>query len=152
VLRDLAWLVTAFTVGHSVTLALAALEIVVLPSQPVEIAIAASIVLVALHTCFVPRGRRVLPLVAGVFGLIHGFGFSSVLRELGLPAEDTVLALVSFNVGIELAQLAFVALVLGPLLAVAKRPAVYERWLVRGGSLGIAAVASYWVVERVLGA
>jgi len=151
VLRDLAWLVTAFTLGHSVTLALAALEVVVLPSQPVEIAIAASIVAVALHTCFRPRGRRVLPYVAGVFGLIHGFGFSSVLRELGLPAEDTVLALVSFNVGIELAQLAFVALAIGPLLAAAKQPAAYERWLVRGGSLAIAAMASFWVVERVLG-
>ena len=151
VLRDLAWLVTAFTLGHSVTLALAALEIVVLPSQPVEIAIAASIVAVALHTCFVPRGRRVLPYVAGVFGLIHGFGFSSVLRELGLPAEDTVLALVSFNVGIEVAQLAFVALAIGPLLAAARHPAAYERWLVRGGSLAIAVMASYWVVERVLG-
>lgn len=151
VLRDLAWLVTAFTLGHSVTLALAALEIVVLPSQPVEIAIAASIVAVALHTCFRPRGRRVLPYVAGLFGLIHGFGFSSVLRELGLPAQDTVLALVSFNVGIELAQLAFVALAIGPLLALAKRPALYERWVVRGGSVAIAAMASFWVVERVLG-
>lgn len=152
VLRDLAWLVTAFTVGHSVTLALAALEIVVLPSQPVEIAIAASIVAVALHTCVRPHGRRVLPWVAGVFGLIHGFGFSSVLRELGLPREDTVLALVSFNVGIELAQLAFVALAIGPLLAAAKRPAAYERGIVRGGSLVIALVALYWVVERALGA
>jgi len=93
----------------------------------------------------------VLPYAAGVFGLIHGFGFSSVLRELGLPAEDTVLALVSFNVGIELAQLAFVVLTIGPLLAAARHPAAYERWLVRGGSAAIAVMATYWVVERVLG-
>ena len=62
-----------------------------------------------------------------------------------------VLALVSFNVGIELAQLCFVALAIGPLLSAARHPAAYERWLVRGGSLVIAAMASFWVVERVLG-
>jgi hypothetical protein len=116
----------------------------------VEIAIAGSIVAVALHTARAPRQRRGLPLVAAGFGLIHGFGFSSVLREVGLPAGDTALALVAFNVGIELAQLAFVALVLGPLLFLGRRP-YYERAVVRGGSLLIAAMASYWVVERVLG-
>ncbi|MEZ4326534.1 MAG: HupE/UreJ family protein [Polyangiales bacterium] len=149
-LAQLAWLVTAFTVGHSVTLALAALEVVVLPSQPVEVAIAASIVAVAVHTALAPQRRGGLPLVAGGFGLIHGFGFSSVLRELGLPAGDTVLALVAFNVGIELAQLAFVALVLGPLLRLGRTP-WYEPVVVRGGSVVIALMASYWVVERVLG-
>ncbi|MCA9533602.1 MAG: HupE/UreJ family protein [Myxococcales bacterium] len=148
--RELAWLVTAFTLGHSVTLALAALELVVLPSRPVEIAIAASIVAVALHTLVAPQRRRVLPLIAGGFGLVHGFGFSAVLREVGLPPGGTLLALVSFNVGIELAQLAFVALALWPLRQLATWSR-YESVVVRGGSVAIALVAAYWVVERVMG-
>lgn len=148
-LVDVAWLVTAFTLGHSVTLVLAALGIVVLPAQPVEIAIAASIVLVALLNVWRPEQRGPMPWIAGGFGLIHGFGFSSVLMELGLPRAQTVLALVCFNVGIELAQLAFVALVMGP-LAWASRTKGY-RVFVRGTSVLIALLALFWVVERVAG-
>lgn len=148
-LVDVAWLVTAFTLGHSVTLVLAALGIVVLPAQPVEIAIAASIVLVALLNVWRPEQRGPMPWIAGGFGLIHGFGFSSVLMELGLPRAQTVLALVCFNVGIELAQLAFVALVMGP-LAWASRTKGY-RAFVRGTSVLIALLALFWVVERVAG-
>jgi hypothetical protein len=90
-----------------------------------------------------------MPWIAGGFGLIHGFGFSSVLMELGLPRAQTVLALVCFNVGIELAQLAFVALVMGP-LAWAARTRGY-RAFVRGSSVLIALLALFWVIERVAG-
>lgn len=148
-LADVVWLVTAFTLGHSVTLVLAALGIVVLPAQPVEVAIAASIVLVALLNVWRPEQRGPMPWIAGGFGLIHGFGFSSVLMELGLPRAQTVLALVCFNVGIELAQLAFVALVMGP-LAWAARTRGY-RAFVRGSSVLIALLALFWVIERVAG-
>jgi hypothetical protein len=148
-LADVAWLVTAFTLGHSVTLVLAALGVVVLPAQPVEIVIALSIVIVALLNVWRPEQRGPMPWIAGGFGLIHGFGFSSVLAELGLPRAQTVLALVCFNVGIELAQLAFVALVMGP-LAWASGTRGY-RPFVRGGSVLIALLALFWVVERVMG-
>ncbi|MFW6197404.1 MAG: HupE/UreJ family protein, partial [Myxococcota bacterium] len=149
-LRDVAILVTAFTLGHSVTLIAAALEVVVLPSRPVEAIIAASIVAVAGHNVVRPEERRSLPWMAFVFGLIHGFGFSSVLAELGLPAGQTVLALVAFNVGIEVAQLVFVAIALGPIAWAAQLPS-YRSVVVRGGSVAIGAVATVWLVERVVG-
>jgi hypothetical protein len=148
-LRDVAILVTAFTLGHSVTLIAAALQYVVLPSQPVEIVIAASIAVVAIMNIVRPEHRGALPWLAGGFGLIHGFGFSSVLAELGLPAEQNVLALVCFNVGIELAQLAFVAIVMGPIAWAAKQSG-YKRF-VQGASALIGLLALFWVVERVMG-
>jgi hypothetical protein len=147
-LKDVATIVTAFTIGHSVTLIAAALGVVVLPSKLVESVIAASIVLVALSNVAWPERRRAIPLLALGFGLVHGFGFSSVLAELGLPAQARVLSLVAFNVGIELAQLAFVAILLYPLAWLARMPG-YTRWVVRGGSIAIALLASFWLVERV---
>ncbi|GAB4112001.1 MAG: hypothetical protein OHK0013_48090 [Sandaracinaceae bacterium] len=149
-LRDVALVVTGFTLGHSVTLIAAALDWVVLPSRPVETAIAASIVLVAAWNVARPEPRRGLPAVATAFGLVHGFGFSSVLRELVLPTEGRVAALLAFNVGIELAQLGCVLAVLGP-LAWAGRQGWYRRYAVQGGSALIALVASYWMVTRALG-
>lgn len=147
-LRDVAILVSAFTLGHSVTLIAAALEVVVLPSGPVEAAIAASIVIVAALNVWRPEERGPMPWLAAGFGLIHGFGFSSVLAELGLPREHTVAALLSFNVGIEVAQLAFVAAVLGP-IAWAARTKGYRDVVVRGGSLVIGLLAAIWLVDRL---
>lgn len=149
-LRDVAILVTAFTLGHSVTLIAAALKVVVLPSRPVEAIIATSIVAVAVHNVVRPEERRSLPWMAFAFGLIHGFGFSSVLAELGLPSGQTVLALVAFNVGIEVAQLVFVAIALGPIAWAAQLP-LYRSVVVRGGSVAIGAMATVWLVERVVG-
>jgi hypothetical protein len=149
-LRDVAILVTAFTLGHSVTLAAAALEWIVLPSRLVESVIAASIIVVALANIWRPRERRAMPWLAGGFGLVHGFGFSSVLAEQGLPYGQRALALLSFNVGIELAQLAFVGVLLLPLAWLARFDG-YERVVVRGGSIVIALLAAVWLLERVLG-
>jgi hypothetical protein len=145
-LKDAAWLVTAFTLGHSVTLIIAALGLVVLPSRLVESVIAGSIVVVAVINLVRPDARGPMPWLAVGFGLIHGFGFSSVLAGI-LPRGQLVLSLVSFNVGIELAQLAFVAIALGP-IALAARYRGYERWVVRGGSAVIALLAGVWLVER----
>jgi hypothetical protein len=147
-IKDVMLLVTAFTLGHSVTLATAALGFVVLPSRPVEIVIALSIVCAALLNFVGLRGRRGVPLVAFGFGLIHGFGFSSVLADYGLPRTDQVLALVAFNIGIELAQLAVVVVALIPLARLARLDR-YETVVVRGGSVLIAAIAMFWVIERV---
>ncbi len=149
-LRDIAVIVTAFTLGHSVTLAAAALEVVVLPSRLVESLIAASIVVVALVNVVRPSARSKMHWLAAGFGLIHGFGFSAVLAEQGLPRGQRVLALFSFNVGIELAQLTFVALILFPLGWLARYDG-YERIVVRGGSVLIALLAGVWLIERALG-
>jgi hypothetical protein len=148
-LRDVAWVVTAFTVGHSISLCAAALGWVSLPTAAVEIAIAASIVLVALGNVVRPQASVARPWLAGVFGLVHGFGFSSVLAELGLPPAHRVLALLSFNVGIELAQLAFVAAVLVPLARLAHHDG-YRRFVLQGASLVIAACGGLWLVERAI--
>ena len=117
--RRLLWTVTAFTAGHSVTLSLAALGVVRFPSAPIEVAIAATILVLALELARRGRARRANRVlrrrpwaVAFAFGLLHGFGFAGALAEIGLPQEEIPVALFSFNVGIELGQLAFVALVL----------------------------------------
>ena len=109
-------IVTAFTVAHSITLSLAALGLVDVPSSIVEPLIAASIVWVAVENLVAPAGAGRRWLIAGVFGLIHGLGFASALVELDLAARRLVRALVGFNIGVELGQLAFVAVVMPPLV------------------------------------
>lgn len=146
---DVLKIVTAFTVAHSITLTLATLGVVSLPSRAVEATIAASVVLAALNNLKpVFRGRRWT--MAFGFGLIHGFGFASVLADLGLPRDALVLALVGFNVGVELGQLAIVAVFL-PLAFVLRRTGFYRRGVFVGGSLAIAALAAAWFVERAFG-
>jgi hypothetical protein len=149
--RDAFWdvlrIVTSFTVAHSITLSLAALQIVALPSRLVESAIAASVVVAALNNLKpVVEGRRWM--VAFGFGLIHGFGFASVLTELGLPRDALVIALVGFNLGVECGQLAIVALFL-PLAYSLRRSGFYRRTVMMGGSLAIAGIAGIWLAERL---
>jgi hypothetical protein len=141
--------VTAFTVAHSITLALAALAVIELPSRLVESAIALSVVLAALNNLFpvVERGRWV---AAFAFGLIHGFGFASVLGDLGLPRESLLLALVGFNVGVEAGQLAIVAAFL-PVAFALRNTWFYRRLVFAGGSAAIALLAALWLAERALG-
>ncbi len=144
---DVLRIVTAFTVAHSITLSLAVLGVVTLPSRLVESAIAASVVLAALNNVWpLVRGRRWV--VAFLFGLVHGFGFASVLADLGLPQGALALALVGFNVGVELGQLAIV-LVFLPLAYALRRTAFYRRVVLLGGSLLTAALAAVWLAERV---
>jgi len=139
-------IVTAFTVAHSITLSLAALEIVRLPSRWVESVIAASVIIAALNNIRpVVRGRPWL--IAFGFGLIHGFGFASVLTELGLPHGSLWLALAGFNIGVEAGQLVIVAGFL-PLAYALRSTRFYESGLLRYGSLVIALVAGIWFVER----
>jgi hypothetical protein len=142
----LAKIVTAFTLAHSVTLALAVLNIVVLPDRLVEAVIALSIAFVAAENIFLRPvvGRRWL--VSFCFGLVHGFGFSSALRELGLPTQGLALALFGFNAGVELGQGLVVALAL-PLLALVRRSGWEER-MVWSSSLAILLVGVVLFVER----
>jgi hypothetical protein len=147
-LLDVLTIVTAFTLAHSLTLSLAALGALSLPSRLVESAIAASVVLAALNNLW-PLVHRWRAAVAFGFGLIHGFGFASVLADLGLPQGALVLSLVGFNVGVELGQLAIVALFL-PLAYGLRRGLFYRRVVLSGGSALIALIAMVWLAERAL--
>ncbi|MEP6996320.1 MAG: HupE/UreJ family protein [Betaproteobacteria bacterium] len=145
---DVARIVTAFTVAHSITLTIAALDIVALPSRWVESAIALSVVLAAANNVFpvVNRGRWI---AAFGFGLLHGFGFANALKNLGLPAGSLALSLFGFNVGVELGQLAIVIVFL-PLAFASRATRAYRTIMLAGGSAAIAAIAGIWLIERAL--
>lgn len=143
---EVAKVVTAFTLAHSITLSLAVLGIATLPSRLVESAIAASVIVAAAGNLRGGgmHGRWVM---AFAFGLIHGFGFASVLADLGLPQGALALALVGFNVGVEMGQLAIVAAFL-PLAFWLRGTAFYRVGILTLGSLAIAALAAWWFVQR----
>ena len=154
--RRLVWTITAFTLAHSITLAGATLGYIYVPQQPVEAIIALSILFLATEIVHSRRGRpgyaeRWPWLVAFIFGLLHGFGFAGALAETGLPEHAIPFALVFFNIGVELGQLAFVAVVLtsGWLIHRIKvfplQPAEMAAVYIIGG------VAAYWTIERVAG-
>ncbi|NQZ99218.1 MAG: HupE/UreJ family protein [Myxococcales bacterium] len=154
--RKLLWTVTAFTLGHSVTLALAVLGFVKFPPQPIEALIAFSIYLLAVELARRNVNRKSLMdrmpwIVAGGFGLLHGLGFAGALQQVGLPQGEIPLALFAFNVGIELGQLAFVALILVTWAAVRAVPFEWPRWAARVPAYGIGPLAAYWFFERVAG-
>jgi hydrogenase/urease accessory protein HupE len=159
-LRRVLLAVTGFTIAHSITLALSALDLVRLPSPPVEAAIALSILFVAREVArpqpdSLAAQRPIL--VASSFGLLHGFGFATALREVGLPSGELATALLSFNLGVELGQLGFIAAVLALLwlvhrvrreslridFALAGRPRVYAGYV-----LGVP--AAFWFVQRMI--
>lgn len=139
--------VTAFTLAHSITLSLAALQIIVLPSRVVESIIAASVLLAALNNLTGTINKR-LWLMAFGFGLIHGFGFASVLADLGLPRQALVLALIGFNGGVELGQLAIVAVFL-PIAFSIRSTQFYRVGVLKGGSVLVALLACWWLAQRL---
>ncbi|AGY56830.1 apolipoprotein N-acyltransferase [Gloeobacter kilaueensis JS1] len=139
--------VTAFTLAHSLTLSLATLGVVQLPSRLVESAIAISVVFAALNNLY-PLVQRRRWLIAFCFGLIHGFGFAGVLADLGLPRAALLLALVGFNLGVEAGQMAIVAAFL-PVAFVLRDSWLYRRLTFAGGSALIAAIACIWFAERL---
>src|SRR5687768_1142439 len=142
-------IVTAFTIGHSVTLSLAALNVITPPANVIEPAIALSIVFVGADNLVRGDGRDLRAWVALVFGLVHGFGFANVLREFGLPSEALGWSLFSFNVGVEIGQLAIVLLV-ASLLATIRRYSDRLRYRVAfARSIVVIAAGTYWFVERV---
>lgn len=141
--------VTAFTLSHSITLTLAALEVISLPSRLVESAIALSVLLAALNNIWPLVTRRAWLLAFG-FGLVHGFGFASVLNDLGLPRDALALALAGFNIGVEIGQLSVVLAVI-PLIYWLRDARFYRPGVLVGGSSVIALVACVWLVGRVFG-
>lgn len=149
VLLEILKTVTAFTLAHSITLSLAALDIVRLPSRPVECAIAASVVLAAANN-LVPIFSQPGWIIAFGFGLIHGFGFANALSDLGLAQGGLAAALFCFNLGVETGQLAIVALLLPLVLGFGRYP-FYQQRLLPAGSVVIAVLAASWFAERALG-
>jgi hydrogenase/urease accessory protein HupE len=160
--RRVALTVTAFTIAHSITLAAATLGLVNVPRPPVEAAIALSIVLVAVEIVNARRGKPSLAarwpwLVAFCFGLLHGFGFDGALAEVGLPHHAIPVALLFFNLGVEIGQLVFVAAILTAAglfrraIALRLEPALVQRTVSRldvTAAYAIGAVAAYWLMER----
>jgi hypothetical protein len=149
--------ITAFTVAHSITLAAATLGFVDVPSAPIEATIALSILFVATELArgSVARSRTTATtnfpwLVAFTFGLLHGFGFAGALSEVGLPAHAIPLALLFFNVGVELGQLAFIAVVLMGAWALRRIRLEPPAWAPRLTAYVIGSVAAFWVFERTL--
>jgi hypothetical protein len=146
---EVAKVVSAFTVAHSLTLSLAALDIARLPTRGVEAAIAFSVLVAALNNLG-PLVRVRAWQLAFVFGLVHGFGFAAQLGILGLPARAKGVALLGFNLGVELGQLAVASAVLPLLLALRRRP-FYRVAVLEAPSIGIAWLAAVWLVERAFG-
>lgn len=148
--------ITAFTVAHSLTLAAATLGFLHVPGPPVEACIALSIVFVAAE---IARGRQGKPglterapwVVALTFGLLHGLGFAGALSEVGLPQHAIPLALLFFNLGVELGQLAFIAVVLGAASAFSRVSLRTPAWSWRVAAYAIGSVAMFWVIQRTAG-
>ncbi len=143
-------IVTAFTLGHSVTLALATLQIVDPPSRIIEPAIALSIVYVGADNLLTgAKGRDVRAWVALMFGLVHGFGFASVLRESGLPNRALGVSLFSFNLGVEIGQAIIVVIVATALSLVRRRDPVLAMRIATVGSVAVMIAGAFWFIERV---
>lgn len=138
--------VTAFTLAHSITLTLAALDVIRLPSRLTESVIAASIIVAALNNIF-PVVTESRARIAFAFGLLHGFGFASVLADMGLPSGARLLSLLAFNLGIEAGQLA-VVLVVMPMVYQARAGRWYRQAVLPWGSAAIAGLALVWLIQR----
>jgi hydrogenase/urease accessory protein HupE len=153
--RTLVWTITSFTIAHSITLALVTLDVISVPRPPVEAFIALSIMFVAVEIVRQRQGKPSLAsrkpwLVAFAFGLLHGLGFASALAEIGLPPNNIPLALLFFNVGVEIGQLIFVGLLSALSFAVRRiaNPAQL-RHAALVGAYAIGGLASYWLIDRV---
>jgi hydrogenase/urease accessory protein HupE len=146
--------VTAFTVAHSITLALAALGFVQVPQAPVEAVIALSIVFVAAEILRARSGHagiavRAPWIVAFAFGLLHGFGFAGALAEIGLPSGHIPQALLFFNIGVELGQLLFIAAVLSLIVLIRRVRFRFPRWIELVPPYAIGSLAMFWVIQRI---
>jgi hydrogenase/urease accessory protein HupE len=147
--RRLGMVVTSFTIAHSITLSLAALNIITPPARIIEPAIALSIVFVGADNLLAQGGRDVRTWIAFGFGFIHGFGFANVLREMELPARALGWSLFSFNFGVEIGQLLVVVVVASGFAALRARSAWARSQLVYAGSILVIAAGSFWFVQRV---
>jgi hydrogenase/urease accessory protein HupE len=146
--RPLLWQITAFTVAHSVTLALGMLGILTLSPKIVEPLIAASIVFVCVENLLTSRLHPWRPVIVFCFGLLHGLGFAGVLKEIGLGQGDFITGLISFNLGVEVGQLSIVAICFLAVFSIMRRP-WYRQAVTIPASLAIGGIAAWWTVERI---
>lgn len=147
--------ITAFTLAHSITLALATLGFVSVPQAPVEAVIALSILFLAVELVKQQQGKSDLAMrapwiVAFIFGLLHGFGFAGALSEVGLPQSDIPLALLMFNVGVEVGQLLFIALVFSVIFFWKRFARIQLHWLPRTTAYAIGGMSSFWLFSRIV--
>jgi len=153
--KKLIWTITFFTLAHSITLAAVTLDWFFFPGPPVEAVIALSIIFLAKEAITVNRGKASFTakypwLVAFIFGLLHGMGFASALNEIGLPDNEIFLALLSFNIGVELGQLTFVLVALS-IIAICKRLLTkLPDWTKKIPAYAIGCTASFWLIQRLL--
>ena len=154
--RRLLITVTSFTLAHSITLAGATLGVMWVPGPPVEAMISLSILFLASELVKVNRGQASLTarypwIVAFTFGLLHGFGFAGALNDIGLPQNEITLALLMFNVGVELGQLLFIAAILVLLMALRRVRSEWPAWARQVPAYGIGGIAAFWFINRVAG-
>lgn len=149
--KNILWQATAFTVAHTITLALSMKGIVVAPPALIESVIALSIAFVAMENFFITAVKPWRLLLVFVFGLVHGLGFASVLNEIGLPPDRFTSAILFFNLGVELGQVAVIALFFLLLALPFKKRKWYDKAIVYPLSGLIACIAFYWTIERVMG-
>lgn len=152
---SLLWTITAFTIAHSITLALATMHVVKVSSAFTEAAIALSIVFLGVELVHHHQGREGLAsrfpwLVSFLFGLLHGLGFASALSDVGLPPHNIPMALFLFNVGVELGQLSFVVLMLLLITAIKRTRFQFPNWLYKAPAYMVGVLAMYWFIERGL--
>jgi hypothetical protein len=152
--RKILWVISAFTAGHSLTLAITALGLLRLPSGPVELLIALSIFFLAVEVVRKRAGKTSLTIrqpwiVAAGFGLLHGLGFASALAAIGLPKGQEIWALLLFNLGVEIGQILFVAVVLGAYWLVSRLPIDRQNWLVRPALYLVGSLGAYYTMERI---
>ncbi len=153
--RNLLWAVTAFTVAHSITLALATLGVLYVPSAPTEAVISLSIVFLAVEIIRKHSGDNSLTerypwIIAFIFGLFHGLGFAGALSEIGLPQHEIPLALLMFNVGVESGQILFISLVVGIFAIRRKIKIPYPSWSWRAVPYAIGSIAAFWTIQRTI--
>ncbi len=148
-IKPMLWQATAFTVAHSITLALSMKNIIVVPGPVAEPIIALSIVFVAAENMLISQLKPWRVAVVFLFGLIHGMGFASALNEVGLPNGKFLTSILSFNLGVELGQVAVIATLFSLLIYPFKNKPWYRKRIVYGLSACIALIAAYWVVQRV---
>src|SRR5215203_1944921 len=148
--KTILWQATAFTIAHSITLALSMKGIIMLPSPIVEPLIALSILFVAIENVILSELKPWRILIVFMFGLIHGLGFASSLDEIGLPRNRFLTSILSFNLGVEIGQLIVILIVFGILILPFRKKENYRRIVIYPASIIIALIASYWTIERIL--
>jgi hypothetical protein len=148
--KTVLWQATAFTVAHSITLALSMQNVIVLPADIIEPVIALSIFFVAVENILLQQLKPWRIILVFVFGLVHGIGFASVLNETGLPRDKFLTSIVAFNLGVEIGQITIISILFGLIIVPFGKRMWYRKFIVYPLSAVIAGIAVYWTMQRVM--